>query len=393
MINTLYMAWRYVAHHRAKTIVLVAAIALVAYLPWGLRVLVAHGASELRSRADATPLLVGAPGSPLELTLSSLYFDAHSPSPTSHAEVEHVRQTGLAEAIPLHTRFRARQHAVVGTTLEYFEFRNLQIADGRMMAVLGECVLGAAAARRMELAPGATLVSSPESVFDLAGVYPLKMRVVGVLAPSFAPDDEAVFVDVRTSWIMQGLGHGHQDLSSASAAEDVLSKDGNVVRAKASVVGFNEITDENIDSFHFHGDLGAFPLTSVIAVPEDEKARALLLGRYVSDEPTAQVVRPGEVIENLLLTVFAVEKFVMAAAVTLALATIAIASLVFILSLQARRAERTTLEKIGGSPGVVGSLLISEIVFVTGTATLIATALVFATARFGPALIRSVLAS
>ena len=387
MLNTLYMAWRYVAHHRVKTVVLVAAISLVAYLPWGLRVLVAHGATELRSRADATPLLVGAPGSALELALSSLYFDAHSPSPTSHQELERIRGTGLAEAIPLNTRFRARQHPVVGTTLEYFEFRDLRVSSGRMPAVLGECVLGAAAARRMGLSPGSTLVSSPESVFDLAGVYPLKMQVVGVLAPSFTPDDQAVFVDVRTSWIMQGLGHGHQDLTSPSAAADVLSREGNTVRAKASVVGYNEITEANIDSFHFHGDLGAFPLTAVIAVPADEKARTLLLGRYVGDQSDAQIVRPTEVIENLLQTVFAVERFVMAAAATLAVATIAIASLVFLLSIQARRA------KIGGARTVIGVLLVSEIVFVATAATLVATGLVFATARFGPALVRSFLAS
>jgi putative ABC transport system permease protein len=393
MINTLYMAWRYVVHHRAKMIVLVAAISLVAYLPWGLRVLVAHGATELRSRADATPLLVGAPGSALELALSSLYFDAHNPSPISYDELERITETGLAGAIPLNTRFRARRHAVVGTSLEYFEFRDLQLSSGRMMALLGECVLGAAAAERMDLSPGSTLVSSPESVFDLAGVYPLKMHVVGVLAPSFTPDDHAVFVDVRTSWIMQGLGHGHQDVTSPSAAEDVLSRDGNVVRAKASVVGFNEITDANIDSFHFHGDLGAFPLTAVIAVPEDEKARTLLLGRYVTDQARAQIVRPIEVIEYLLRTVFAVEQFVMAAAATLAVATIAIAALVFLLSIQARRAEMNALEKIGGSRHIVGSLLASEVVFVTTTATLVATGLVIATARFGPALIRSLLAS
>ena len=393
MLNTAYMAWRYVAHHRVKTVVLVAAISLVAYLPWGLRVLVAHGATELRARANATPLLVGAPGSALELALSSLYFDAHSPSPTSNQELERIRETGLAQAIPLNTRFRARQHPVVGTTLEYFEFRNLRVSEGRMPAVLGECVLGAAAARRMGLSPGSTLVSSPESVFDLAGVYPLKMQVVGVLAPSFTPDDQAVFVDVRTSWIMQGLGHGHQDLTGPSAAADVLSRDGNTVRAKASIVGYNEITEANIDSFHFHGDLGAFPLTAVIAVPADEKARTLLLGRYVGDPSDAQIVRPAEVIENLLQTVFAVERFVMAAAATLAVATIAIASLVFLLSIQARRVEMKTLEKIGGSRTVIGALLVSEIAFVATAATLVATGLVFATARFGPALVRGFLTS
>ena len=47
-------------------------------------------------------------------------------------------------------------------------------------------------ARDLGVAPGDTLVSSPETIFDLAGSYPLEMKVVGVLAPSHGPDDDAI---------------------------------------------------------------------------------------------------------------------------------------------------------------------------------------------------------
>ena len=59
------------------------------------------------------------------------------------------------------------------------------------------------------LGPGDSLVSSPENFFDLAGVYPLKMEIVGVLETSDSPDDLAVFTDLKTNWIIMGLGHGH----------------------------------------------------------------------------------------------------------------------------------------------------------------------------------------
>ena len=42
------------------------------------------------------------------------------------------------------------------------------------------------------------------TLFDLAGVYPLKMHVAGVLEPTGGPDDAAVFVDIRTSWVIEG---------------------------------------------------------------------------------------------------------------------------------------------------------------------------------------------
>ena len=38
MMGSLYLAWRYVAYHRVKTIILVTSIALVLFLPFGLRV-------------------------------------------------------------------------------------------------------------------------------------------------------------------------------------------------------------------------------------------------------------------------------------------------------------------------------------------------------------------
>ena len=63
--------------------------------------------------------------------------------------------------------------AIVATTLDYFDFRGLRRADGRQMATLGECVAGAAVASARGIEPGDHVISTPESVFDLAGVYPL----------------------------------------------------------------------------------------------------------------------------------------------------------------------------------------------------------------------------
>jgi putative ABC transport system permease protein len=142
MTDVLYLAWRYLAYHKIKTAILVASIMLIVFLPVGLNVIVGQSAEELTSRAEATPLLVGAKGSPLELVLSSLYFDANQPELTTYADSLRVGESGLATPIPLYVRFRSRESPIVGTTLEYFGFRGLEFAEGRPMAVLGECVLG-----------------------------------------------------------------------------------------------------------------------------------------------------------------------------------------------------------------------------------------------------------
>ena len=70
MTDVLYLAWRYLTYHKVKTFVLVSAAAIIVYLPVGLDIIVSQSAKELTARAQATPLLVGAKGSPLELVLA-----------------------------------------------------------------------------------------------------------------------------------------------------------------------------------------------------------------------------------------------------------------------------------------------------------------------------------
>jgi putative ABC transport system permease protein len=391
MSGTLYLAWRYLAYHRLKTAILMTSITLILYLPVGLRVLVEQSSRQLTARAAATPLVVGSKGSALELILNALYFGAESPEPIPFAEVTHVDTTGFARAIPMFVRFHARGHAIVGTSLEYFEFRDLRIAEGRGLAMLGECVVGSRAAASLGVGPGGHVISSPESVFDIAGVYPLKMRVAGVLGFTDGPDDDAIFVDVKTAWIIQGLGHGHQDLSAPAAASGVLERDGSRITANASVVQYNEITDENIDSFHFHGDLSTNPLTAVIAVPHDRKSSALLQGRYQTSERPVQIARPVEVMDELLATVLTVQRFVVAGAVILGLATLSTAALVFLLSLRLRKREIATLLKIGGSRSAIASVMASEIVFVLTGGALLAGGLTGLTGQFGSLAIRAIL--
>ena len=392
MKDVAFLARRYLAYHRAKTATLVGSIALILFLPAGLNVLVNQSAEELTTRADKTPLLVGAKGSSLELVLNSLYFESRSPTSTNFGNADRITDSGLAEAIPLHARFRSRNYPIVGTSLEYFDFRGLQVASGRMMAVLGECVVGAEVARDLEVGPGDSITSSPEGVFDLAGTYPLRMSIAGVLEPTHSPDDRAIFADLKTTWIIEGFGHGHQDLASPEAASSVLSRKGDRITANAAVVQYNEITPENIDSFHFHGDLSAYPLSSIIAVPQSEKARTLLLGRHQSDAEI-QLVDPRSVMDELLETVLTVREYAIAAVAIAGCATLLTTALVFLLSIRLRRREINTMMKIGASRQTIWSVLILEVAAVLLLAGGFAGGLTLTISRFGSAAIRALLLS
>jgi putative ABC transport system permease protein len=344
----------------------------------------------LTARGDQTPLILGARGSELELVLNTLYFHAESPPEIEYSDFEAARSTGLGRFVPVYSRFNAQGAPIVGTSLDYFGFRGLEIASGRQIGLLGECVIGANVAARNHLEPGGSIVSSPETVFDIAGVYPLQMNIAGVLAPTGTADDDAVFVDLRTAWIIQGLGHGHQDLAAPEAGGAVLSRKEDVITANASVRQYAAITPENIASFHFHGATDDFPLTSVIAVPPDQKSAALLRGRF-QDNETLQLVVPGTVLDDLLATVFAVQNYVILGLVMLSLATVAVVTLVFLLSQQLRFGEFRTLSRFGASKGYIAMLIVSEVGFVFAISLVVAAALTLVSRSFAMQFLQGVL--
>ena len=363
MKGALFLGWRYLRFHRYKSIVLLASVTLMMFLPATTRLLVADSATALTARAQSTPLLLGERGGDLELVLNALYFHAGQPPVLPYSALDDVQSSELALGIPLYTRFQSRGAPIVGTSLDYFDFRNLQLTSGRMMGLLGEAVIGANVALEQDIEVPGHLVSSPETVFDLAGVYPLKMNVVGVLQHSGSPDDDAVFVDVRTTWVIQGLGHGHEDLEKSSGSS-VLSRRNGTVTASAALKQFNEITEENIREFHFHGDTNDFPLSAIIVVPPDEKSATLLRGRYQHNNADYQMLVPGNVLDDLLETVFTVQNYIILGLMMLSLATVAVVTLVFLLSQQLRRGEFMTLKHMGASRGFIATLIASEIGFV-----------------------------
>jgi len=238
---------------------------------------------------------------------------------------------------------------------------------------------------------GDYLMSSPENVFNLAGEYPLKMHIAGVFNATGSPDDEAVFVDIKTAWVIEGLAHGHQDLSKPEATAGVLRQEGNVVIGNASVKQYNEITPENMGSFHFHGDPEGFPITAIIAVPNDERSSTLLRGKYLGDEENVQILKPVEVMSELLETIISIQNYIVVAMIVVGLSTLATMVLVFLLSLRIRQREIQTMHKIGGARGRIAAILASEILAVLIIGTIISLVLTLLTAQFGPAILERLL--
>ena len=361
MIDSLYIAWKYISFYRTRTATLVACITLIAVLPLGLELLLNESERQLMSRAESTPLLLGARGSALDLVMNSLYFDDEMPEFISMSAVDEIDASDLAIPIPLYVRFQARGFPIIGTTLDYFDFRELRIAQGRQLALLGEAVIGAEVAERLGLSPGDSLLSSPETLFDLAGIYPIKMKVVGVLERKYTPDDLAVLVDLKTTWVIQGMVHGHEDVAQTQDARVIIKRSDDNIVANAKLVEYTEITLDNIDRFHFHGTPDDYPLTAVLMLPHNDRSGTILRGRYLDAVKPYQLVLPGDVIDGLLANIFRIKNILDAVIFIVGIATTLALVLVFTLSLRLRQREIRTVFRIGGSRSTIAVLLAAEI--------------------------------
>jgi len=386
-----FLAWRYVAFHRAKTIILVACVSLTLFLPLFLSRLITEFEGQLMARAESTPLVVGAKGSRFDLALHALHFRGRTPELLSMEQYQQLRDSGLAEVIPLFSRFSARGYPIAGTNLDYFERRGLGIASGDSLSMLGDCVLGAGVAVALGLGPGDHLLSDPKNVFDIAGDYPLRMRVAGVLQRADSPDDDAVFVDLKTAWVIEGIGHGHQDMDAAPDRDVVLDRSETHVVANAALPQFMEITEENAASFHFHAEPGELPITGALVWPDDEKSRALLLGRFTTENDEAQMLESLEVVEEMLGLVFKVKRFFDANFALVAASTGLFLSLTILLSLRLRRREMETMFQMGCSRGTVFWLQACELLIVLAFSVVVAGALALASGASGDWLMRQVM--
>lgn len=342
------LAWRYTVRHPVQSVLLALAVALVAAVPVSLRLVLDSAEKAFLARAASTPQLVGARGSALDLLMTGLYFKQQPLPVIPMRQMEALRGQKLARVIPLYVRFQAQGAPIVGTHLDYFSYRGLALAEGGMMTRLGDCVVGARLARQRGVKAGGSLFSTQEQVFDLAGIYPLKMRVTGVLEASGTADDDAVFVDLKTAWLIEGLAHGHDDLAAGGGDTVLREEKGNVV-GNASVRLFNEVTAGNIGSFHFHGDMSGYPLSALLLVPRDEKSEALLAGRFLDKDSPLQLIRPLEEVRKLMETLFKMERLGLVLFGLVSAGLLGAGGLVFALSFRMRRRQFATLADLGVS--------------------------------------------
>lgn len=341
------LAVRHAVHNRVATVVLVLCIGVVMFLPWAAEMVVSRFQSELTSRAAHVPLVAGAKGSKFDLALSTMFFRESELATIPMSELREIQGWRMGVAVGVSTRFTAHGWPLVGVGREYFERQGLEPSEGTLPLVMGDVVLGSDAAEALGLGAGDVLFSDQRELYDIAKPPALKMRVCGVLAPMGTPDDMAAFVDLKTTWLLEGIAHGHVEATSVDRAMVIGETEGQVVLSPA-LIEANEVTSDNLASFHMHADDSGLPLTSILFYPEDERAATIIKAR-VNRSDAYQMVSATGVMDELLAYVFRVKALLDSLSVVLGACTVVLTGLVVTLSLRLRARELEALHRIGCS--------------------------------------------
>lgn len=369
MTGVLRLGWLYALRHKAQTLIVALCIGATLGLPLASEMLLAHYQRELSTRAASVPLVAGAKGSRFDLAFSSLYFRVLPLEPVTMALHAELAEDPGVLAVPMHARFTARGMPLVAISADYFVQRGLRAERGTLPLMLGDAVLGAEVAEELKLGTGDSIFSDQRDLYDLSVPPPLKMKVVGVLAPTGSADDHAVFTDIATAWVLEGLTHGHADETEIDDTL-VMARTEDHIALSPSMAAYNEITPENIATFHAHADQSVLPITGVLIYPRDDKARTLAKAR-INNAGTYQAIEPGELVEELFGTIFRVKVVFDWLIVLMGIVTVMLVTLVSILSTRLRRSELETLEKIGASGGFRAGLVTMQLVIAIAIGALV----------------------
>ena len=340
-------ALKYLRYYWFRHGLLILALVLLVALPIGVQLIMNWSQEEFLKRAEASSVLIGARGQEADLVLNSLYFIPKEIQSLPYAALDEIDAYQSGYGIPLATGFSSNSFPIVGTNIDYFNYREIELAQGHYFSFIGDCVVGSRVAYDLDLQVGDTLSSSPANYFDFAGTYPLKMIITGILENKNSPDDQALFVDIKTHWVLMGIGHGHQDLDEVSDPTVFISEEESIANAKLRMNA--QVDETNREEFHFHGDMGGFPMTSVLFVPNSLKDEIIFQGKLEEEKKDLDIIVPRQMVSQLLTRIFKIGNLLKSTIYIISIVCILLFALFVQFILQSRKGEFQTLYELGNS--------------------------------------------
>lgn len=260
LLNLIHRSLR---QHALSTVVTAGGIALAAGLLLAVWVIKTQAQAVFASTNSGFDAVLGARGSKLQLVLNAVFHLEASPGNLPAADFEAFRNHPMARgaikaAIPIAVGDNYRGWRIVGTVPELFA---VEYAPGRTYAVAAggrlfdpaqrEAVVGALAARKLGLRPGATFSPYHGLAFNPEAQHEEVYTVAGVLEPTNTPVDRVIWIPLAG---VQTMG-GH-DPRAASDLSAVLIQ----LRAPTAGLLLDTMVNKQGNRMTF-----AYPVGSIVA--------------------------------------------------------------------------------------------------------------------------------
>jgi putative ABC transport system permease protein len=228
-----HIAWSYLWSRRLTTALTILSVALAVGLISALLTVRDETRARFEEEQAAFDVVVGPPGSPLQLVLNAVYFLDSPTGRLEYADYLTIREhEHVKNAYPVALGDTYKQHRIVGTERALFDYdwesirgekRNpFVLAEGEFFTEPMQAVVGAQAAKATGLTLGATFIGTHGTI-DMGELSEYNhedtpFTVVGILRPSGTSNDRAIFVDIESVWEM------HADHEAPVAAEEPVDE-------------------------------------------------------------------------------------------------------------------------------------------------------------------------
>ena len=349
-------------------------------------VLVVHSVIDqsFRRGSQGYDVIVGAKGGQLQLVLNTVF---HLSQPTENIPYSYYKEfvegkfvPAVETAVPVCMGHDYKGCRVVATEpsffeeLTYHEGKEYKFAEGRNFAwdEPFEAVAGAVAARSAGLEVDGTFrpvdsVARGDEQFSRHDHPPF--TVVGILAPTGTPNDQALFINI------EGFYRFPCHTGGPSFSEKLLAGSGDAADSSpdeseqaGEPAGADHARDEVDDPEHAEHEHEGIPvedreLTAILVatVLDQHPELAMGLPRIVNEEPVAQAVMPARVIAELFDGIIGNVQLILLVLAVLVVVVAGIGILVSIYnSMNDRRHEIAVMRALGASRWTVMSVILLE---------------------------------
>lgn len=296
-------------------------------------------------------LVIGAKGSPLQLILSSMY---HIDAPTGNIPIQEIRpfinprHPFIKTAVPLSLGDSYKGYRIVGTNSDFFKVYGAETGQGKMFEKTMEAVVGANAAKALDLKIGDTFFSAHGLQDDLEMTHDhASFRITGILKPTGSAADQLILTATRSIWAVHEHEAAHQQ-------------------------------EDHSNELDIQRPLSDFPekaITSLLLQFKGRNIQTLNMQRSINENTNLQAATPAIEITRL----YSLMGIGADALRWLALIIIAVSGLSIFISLYAslkeRRYELALMRTMGASPFRLFALIVLEGLLLSALGYLIGIAL------------------